>query len=537
MTRRLALLGLALLAAGLLWHGPPSVDALQFSGGGGGGASLSGGTDEQMAYWTGATTIGAAPLLIYDDDTTPDSFGWNDTTPDFRWDIVDDGTGTQQSASISSPALTINASMVFDLTLSGVVESAASNSVGLWVPFTVTGAIDGAGEPSAYNGVIITTIVPATNAEVFTVDRLRGLLVNSRFLGTGNGSVMEGVFASTVVNTAAANLIVQNFISGSVTNSGGATFTGFYGYLTNLGDLATNNYGFYVDADFAVMDGVGQTYAFYVADISAATNSRGLFVTAADQGVRAQSNTTASQLTSNFASTNTVGNIVQFQMLSSGGAGAAGLGGRLEFALETATDGTNDIVGQLDMVWTTATDNNGTADFVINLDSAGTVAERWRFTGAGNLLAAGDVADAGKIRLLNADIIGWEASPAGTDVTLTVSSAEVMTSSATFSAPTYATATNCSDSAGAAACSAAAAGSIVIDATATTVVVSTTAVTANSQIFAIFDSSLGTRLSVTCNTTVADPWISARTAATSFTITVASAPVTNPACYSYFIVN
>lgn len=101
----------------------------------------------------------------------------------------------------------------------------------------------------------------------------------------------------------------------------------------------------------------------------------------------------------------------------------------------------------------------------------------------------------------------------------------------------YKTVTNCSDSAGAAACTSAAAGNFVIDAASTSTVVSTTAVTANSQIFVQYDSSLGTRLSVTCNTTPALPAITARTAATSFTVTVPAGPITNPACYSYFIVN
>lgn len=106
-----------------------------------------------------------------------------------------------------------------------------------------------------------------------------------------------------------------------------------------------------------------------------------------------------------------------------------------------------------------------------------------------------------------------------------------------FQSSKYSTSTNCSDSAGAAACGAAAAGSVVIDAAATSVVVSTTAVTANSQIFVQYDSSLGTRLGVTCNTTPAIPAVTARTAGTSFTITVPAGPITNPACYSYFIVN
>ncbi len=102
---------------------------------------------------------------------------------------------------------------------------------------------------------------------------------------------------------------------------------------------------------------------------------------------------------------------------------------------------------------------------------------------------------------------------------------------------TYTTATNCSDSAGAAACGSAAAGSFVVDAAGTSTVVSTTAVTANSQIFVMFDSSLGTRLGITCNTVQPIPAVTARTAATSFTVTLSAAPVTNPACFSYFVVN
>jgi len=100
---------------------------------------------------------------------------------------------------------------------------------------------------------------------------------------------------------------------------------------------------------------------------------------------------------------------------------------------------------------------------------------------------------------------------------------------------------NCSDSAGAAACGAASAGSLVIDAAATTVVVSTTAVTANSQIFVTNDSSLGTRLSVTCNTqsslVLGAPRITSRTAATSFTVKIEVGPTTNPMCLSFLIVN
>ena len=111
------------------------------------------------------------------------------------------------------------------------------------------------------------------------------------------------------------------------------------------------------------------------------------------------------------------------------------------------------------------------------------------------------------------------------------------TTPSTVKATIYSTATNCSSSASPAVCGSAAGGSVVVAVSATTVVVDTTAVTANSQIQLTFDSSLGTKLGVTCNTTVAPPTVSARTAGTSFTISTASAPTTNPACYSYVIQN
>lgn len=103
----------------------------------------------------------------------------------------------------------------------------------------------------------------------------------------------------------------------------------------------------------------------------------------------------------------------------------------------------------------------------------------------------------------------------------------------------YTTDVNCSSAASPAVCTTAAAGSVVVAAGATTVVVDTTAVTANSQILLQFDASLGTKLGVTCNTTVAPPSIATggRSAGVSFTITVPAAPVTNPACYSYDIIN
>lgn len=133
-----------------------------------------------------------------------------------------------------------------------------------------------------------------------------------------------------------------------------------------------------------------------------------------------------------------------------------------------------------------------------------------------------------------------EASPDGTDMTFCSNATEQWVSANDINSVSYSTATNCIDSAGDAACTAAPAGSVVVDAADTATVVSTTVVTANSQIFLQIDASLGTRLSVTCNTQAAsvfNPRVTARTAATSFTITVDAGPTTNPLCLSYFIVN
>jgi hypothetical protein len=80
-------------------------------------------------------------------------------------------------------------------------------------------------------------------------------------------------------------------------------------------------------------------------------------------------------------------------------------------------------------------------------------------------------------------------------------------------------------------------GAVTVASSAMSVTVSTHAVTASSQIQLTFDSSLGPLLGVTCNTTPVQPTVSARTAGTSFTITVPSAPARNPACFTYAVFN
>ena len=99
-------------------------------------------------------------------------------------------------------------------------------------------------------------------------------------------------------------------------------------------------------------------------------------------------------------------------------------------------------------------------------------------------------------------------------------------------------ASNCSSSTSPADCGSAPAGSVALPNGGDTLTVDTSKVTANSQIFITEDSSLGTRLGVTCNTTVGRTYsVNARTSGTSFTIKSSSDPGTDYSCLSYFIVN
>jgi hypothetical protein len=105
----------------------------------------------------------------------------------------------------------------------------------------------------------------------------------------------------------------------------------------------------------------------------------------------------------------------------------------------------------------------------------------------------------------------------------------------------FTTAANCAvSSASPAACAGAASGSVAVPTAASTYTVNTTAVTANSQIIIQQDTTTttGTRLGVTCNTTVSTalPLLTAKVAGTSFTFSL-TAPATNPDCFSYTIVN
>lgn len=87
-------------------------------------------------------------------------------------------------------------------------------------------------------------------------------------------------------------------------------------------------------------------------------------------------------------------------------------------------------------------------------------------------------------------------------------------------------------------CVAAGSGSSTIAASATTVTISSTDVTLWSKITVSENSANGTRLGVTCNTTLGRTYaVTAMLPAVSFTITTSAAPTINPACLDWKIVN
>jgi hypothetical protein len=100
------------------------------------------------------------------------------------------------------------------------------------------------------------------------------------------------------------------------------------------------------------------------------------------------------------------------------------------------------------------------------------------------------------------------------------------------------TASNCISSASPAVCGSASAGSVAVAAGSNTLVVDTSVLTADSQILLTEDTSLGSRLGVTCNTTPGRVYsISNRSAGASFTIKSSGDIATNPACLNYFVIN
>lgn len=155
--------------------------------------------------------------------------------------------------------------------------------------------------------------------------------------------------------------------------------------------------------------------------------------------------------------------------------------------------------------------------------------------GAADAMAGNGIAIGNAARSTAAGAVQLGTGNNATANSLQLQSVKIADSTGAIFGATYNTATNCASSAGT--CGSAAAGSVTVAAAATAVVVATTAVTASSVIIITYDSSLGTKLSVTCNVTEPALYgVTARSTGVSFTIT-SSAPITNPACFNYLIIN
>ncbi len=100
---------------------------------------------------------------------------------------------------------------------------------------------------------------------------------------------------------------------------------------------------------------------------------------------------------------------------------------------------------------------------------------------------------------------------------------------------TLGTGSNCISASGS--CGSAAAGMFTIAAGLTSTTITTTAVTSGSEVFLSLSQDVGNQLGVTCNTDIVPLAVTGRTAGTSFTASVSSAPSGNPLCLTYFIVN
>ncbi len=143
----------------------------------------------------------------------------------------------------------------------------------------------------------------------------------------------------------------------------------------------------------------------------------------------------------------------------------------------------------------------------------------------------------GQLRYIDSDKqFTFGTSGGGDKLAISAESGDVSTSGA-VSGASFKTVSACASSAAPASCGNAAAGSVALSPSATSLLVNTTAVTANSQILLQFDSSLSSRLGVSCDANFGNLWVSARTAGEGFTVARSGVPASNPACFSYEVVN
>jgi hypothetical protein len=384
-------------------------------------------------------------------------------------------------------------------------------------------------------------------------------LANTIDDASGSGQQATGISNSVALvgTNVAGDALVGNFTqinqsASNVTNAAGDLIA-YDAFLDNAGSLSTNGFGYRARTNGGTYN--GQVAAFYASNTSGAWPYS--FLSGDGFSVAAGSVSALGVTLSGVAPGSSSGNgtaaptILSVSAVSGGATSATGAATGGVGSTNTITGGAggaatgvggNTTVGGAGGAVNITAGNGGAGSAGNNSGGAGgkivlTPGTGGAKTGTGTAGAAGLVQVAGSLNLSTLTASSGLYLDANKVVTNTAPASLSLTAS------TYSTATNCSSSASPAVCGSAAAGSVAIPTgvTSVTLQVNTSAVTANSQILLVADDTLSTQLSVTCNSTLATlvggMAITARTAATSFTITYNGTIATNPLCVNYLVIN
>jgi len=180
------------------------------------------------------------------------------------------------------------------------------------------------------------------------------------------------------------------------------------------------------------------------------------------------------------------------------------------------------------------------AEFILSgtrsIASFGILSNHTLFVDTGATPSGSAMPDTGILRLRNGSTVCWENASGTASLCQSTDANDRFSFNNGVVTPTYATTTVCANIQGQ--CGSAAAGAVAFPVNSTSFVVFTGAVTAQSQIFVQEDSSLSEQLAITCNSNVGRVYqVTQRLAGVSFEIRSSTAPLGNPACLSYHLVN
>jgi hypothetical protein len=180
------------------------------------------------------------------------------------------------------------------------------------------------------------------------------------------------------------------------------------------------------------------------------------------------------------------------------------------------------------------------AEFILsgtrNLASFGILGNHTLFVDTGATPSGSVMPSSGILRMRNGSTVCWENVSATAALCQSTDANDRFQFDGGVVAPKFATASLCASVQGH--CGNASAGAVSVPAGTTRILVFTTAVTAQSQIFVQEDSSLNQQLSIACNTMLGRAFqVTQRVPGVSFEIDASVAPLGNPSCLSYHIVN